>query len=411
MTAGSDPIPPSGPGLLSGAMELRFPEGFIWGSATAAHQIEGGNWNNDWWAWEHDPSSGCVEPSGDACDSFHRYPEDMAILAEFGFGAYRFSLEWSRIEPERGEWSSASLDHYRRMCETCREAGLVPIVTFHHFTSPRWVTEMGGWQNAEVADRFAGFCEKATARLGDLIGWACTLNEPNIVALMGYLVGIFPPGKQDIAARRAVNDVFIDAHLKAGAAIRSGPGDFPVGLTLSMTDYQSVDEGEQRAARIRRHAEDVYLEAARGDDFIGVQCYSRSRVSAEGTLGPEPGVETTQMGYEFWPEALEATIRRACEVTDGVPVMVTENGIGTDDDARRVEYVSRALSGVHRCISDGIDVRGYIYWSALDNFEWTLGYGPTFGLVAVDRESFERRPKPSAAWLGGIARDNSMVSP
>jgi beta-glucosidase len=391
-------------------MDLRFPDGFVWGTATAAHQIEGGNWNNDWWAWEHEPASGCVEPSGDACDSFHRYPEDIALLAELGFGAYRFSLEWSRIEPEQGEWSAASLDHYRRMCATCQEAGLVPVVTFHHFTSPRWVSALGGWENPEVADLFARYCEKATSHLGDLIGWACTLNEPNIVALMGYLAGVFPPGRQDVALRRAVNGVLIDGHEKAASALRSGPGDFPVGLTLSMTDYQAEEGAEQRAARIRRNAEDVYLEAAREDDFIGVQCYSRSRVGPDGVLGPAPGVETTQMGYEFWPEALEATVRRAWEVTDGVPVFVTENGIGTDDDTRRVEYVTRALGGVRRCLDDGIDVRGYTYWSALDNFEWTLGYGPTFGLVEVDRHSFERRPKPSAAWLGAIARANALVT-
>jgi beta-glucosidase len=387
---------------------LRFPDGFLWGTATAAHQVEGGNWNNDWWEWEHQPGSGCAEPSGDACDHYWRYPQDLEMLAGLGFGAYRFSLEWSRIEPEEAEWSLASLDHYRRMCAACHEAGLVPIVTFHHFTTPRWVARQGGWAEPRTADLFARYCERAAAHLGDLLGWACTLNEPNIVALMGYLAGVFPPGCQDVGLRRRANEVLIDAHRKGAEAIRSGPGQAPVGMTLSMTDYQAVEGGEARLERIRRSMEDVYLEAARQDDFFGVQCYTRMRVGPSGALGPEPGAELTQMGYEFWPQCLEATVRRAWEQTGGVPVLVTENGIGTEDDSRRVAYVTEALGGLHRCIADGIDVRGYLYWSALDNFEWALGYMPKFGLVEVDRQSFERRPKPSASWLGAVARANAL---
>lgn len=390
-------------------MELHFPDRFVWGTATAAHQVEGGNWNNDWWAWEHDPASGCAEPSGDACDHYYRYPQDIRMLADLGFNSYRFSLEWSRIEPERDEWSTASLDHYRRMCAACHENGLTPIVTFHHFTTPRWVASSGGWESAATADLFARFCERVTAHIGDLMGWACTLNEPNIVALMGYLAGVFPPGVQDRARRTAVTELLVSAHLKGADAIRAGRGDAPVGLTLSMTDYQAVEGGESRRDRIRRSAEDVFLEAARQDDFVGVQCYSRARIGPQGMLGPEEGVETTQMGYEFWPEALEATVRRAWEVADGVPVLVTENGIGTGDDTRRLEYVRRALAGVRACLDDGVDVRGYVYWSAMDNFEWSLGYAPTFGLVGVDRTTFERRPKPTAAWLGSVARANALV--
>jgi beta-glucosidase len=389
-------------------MRIDFPEGFLWGTATAAHQVEGGNWNNDWWMWEHDPTSPCVEVSGDAVDHFYRYPDDLKLLAELGFNTYRFSLEWSRIEPENGEFSKSALDHYRRVCATCRDNGLTPVVTFHHFTTPRWVCHLGGWEEPDAADWFARYVERTSAALGDLIGWACTFNEPNVVATMGYLAGVFPPGRRDPQLRRAVNDIMIDAHHKAVGAIRSGPGDAPVGLTLSMSDWQAVDGGESRRDRIRRNMEDVYLEAARGDDFIGVQTYSRTRVGPDGALGPEDGVELTQMGYEFWPDSLEATIRRAWEVTDGVPVYVTENGIGTDDDTRRIAYIATALQGVRRCLDDGIDIRGYTCWSALDNFEWALGYMPTFGIIAVDRETQERTPKPSARWLGRIAQENGF---
>ncbi|HEY2428445.1 MAG TPA: family 1 glycosylhydrolase, partial [Acidimicrobiales bacterium] len=329
-----------------------FPDGFLWGTATAAHQVEGGNWNNDWWAWEHTLGSGCVEPSGDACDHYHRYGQDLALVGGLGFNAYRFSVEWSRIEPEPGLWSNAELDHYRRVCDACHEHGLAPMVTFHHFTTPRWVAHRGGWQDPDTAHRFAEFCSRAAGRLGDVISWAATFNEPNVVAMMGYQAGIFPPGRRDPQMRREVTDVMLDAHREAGAALRAAPGAFPVGLTLSMTDFQAIDDGEERVARYRRSGEDPWLEAAAGDDFIGVQTYTRMRVAAGGPVGNEPGVPTTQMGYEDWPEALEGCIRRAHEVVGpGVPIIVTENGISTDDDGRRIAFVRRALEGVLACLA------------------------------------------------------------
>jgi beta-glucosidase len=174
-----------------------------------------------------------------------------------------------------------------------------------------------------------------------------------------------------------------------------------------MLDLQAIPGGEEATHHIRKELEDTYLEATQGDDFIGVQTYSRVRVGPDGPIGPEEGVELTQMGYEFWPEALEASIRRAIAVT-GLPAIVTENGIGTADDTRRIAYVERALRGVAACLRDGLDVRGYTYWSALDNFEWSLGYRPTFGLIAVDRLTQERKVRPSARWLGGVASANGF---
>ena len=386
----------------------RFPDGFLWGTATAAHQVEGNNWNNDWWAWEHAPGTPCKEPSGDAVDHWHRFPQDIALLAALGFDTYRFSVEWSRIEPEDGEFSAVALDHYRRVCATCREHGINPMVTYHHFTSPRWVTADGGWDADVTTDRFLRFAERVTEHLSDLLHSVCTFNEPNAVALMGYVAGLFPPGLTDPAARRRVNDRFVLTHQRAVPVIKAA-ADVPVGLTLAMTEWAAVGEGsEARVERYRSASEDVYLDGAKGDDFVGVQTYSRTRVGPDGILGPEPGVETTLMGYEFWPEALEATIRYAWEVTDGTTLIVTENGIGTDDDTRREEYLRRALAGVVRCLDDGIDLRGYVQWSLMDNFEWVLGYDPTFGIVAVDRRTQERTVKPSGRWLGSVARANAL---
>jgi beta-glucosidase len=387
---------------------IEFPEGFLWGVATAAHQIEGGNTNNDWWDWEHNPSSGTAESSGDACDSFHRWREDVDLVAGMGLGAYRFSLEWSRIEPAEGEWSVASLDHYRRMCAACRGRGIQPVVTFHHFTTPRWLAARGGWEAPDAPERFARFVARATAHFGDLIGSACTINEPNVIGVMAFNKGTFPPGVADDLTRHlAVNETMVRAHRLAVEELRAGPGSFPVGLTLSMAEL--VDAGD--GAGVRDAAEEIlenfFLRGTKGDDFVGVQCYTRIRFGPQGEIGNEPGVSLTQMGYEYWPRVAEYTVRRAAAYS-GLPVVVTENGIATLDDAERIAYLSEALRGVRRCLDDGVDVRGYFVWSLLDNFEWDHGYGPKLGLVAVDPVTFERRPKPSALWFGDVARANAI---
>ncbi len=390
------------------AAELAFPPGFVWGTATAAHQIEGANVNNDWWDWEHAEGSPCVASSGDACDSWHRALEDVALVVSLGLGAYRFSLEWSRIEPAEGEWSRGALDHYRRQCGALAEAGLAPVVTFHHFTSPRWFARRGGWEAPDAASCFGRFVERAADQLGDLIGWACTINEPNVVAVLGYLSGQYPPGVTGELARcRAVMATLIDAHHHAVEALRSGPGDFPVGLTLSMEELVAAEGGEATRTAAEELTENTFLRATADDDFVGVQCYERTILGLGGRLDPPPGTRLTQMGYEYWPQVVEHTVRRAAAVS-GRPVVVTENGIATVNDAERIEFLDEALRSLHRCLADGVDVRGYFVWSLLDNFEWTHGFGPKLGLCAVDPVTFERRPKPSAHWFAEVARTGRL---
>ena len=390
-------------------MSVNFPNEFLWGAASASHQIEGGNWNNDWWAFEHQPGTPCKEPSGDACDSYHRYAEDIALVRDLGLGAYRFSIEWSRIEPEDSEFSRAALEYYRRVLATCHENDVRPVVTFHHFSTPRWMANLGGWENEQIVDRFARYCERAVAQLGDLVAIGCTINEPNIVSLMGYMLGAFPPGRSDRGAYAVVNENLKAAHRRAYDALKSGPGDFPVGSCVAMGDWWAPEGAEEILAKARYRHEGQHLEILKGDDFVGVQAYSRTRLGENGhAIGPEAGVEMVpSMHYEFWPNALNVAVRHAAEVAQ-TPIYVTENGLGHHDDTRRIAYVQGALEGLGTCLADGIDVRGYFYWSLLDNFEWAFGYGPQFGLASVDRETFVRTPKPSATWFGEIARTNQL---
>jgi beta-glucosidase len=395
----------------SNKAEFSFPEDFLWGVATAAHQIEGGNVNNDSWEREHDPNSGYAESSGDACDSLHRWPEDIELIEAMGLGAYRFSLEWSRIEPAEGEFSNAAMDYYRRICAACRERNIIPVVTFHHFTTPTWLSALGGWEAADAPERFSRFVTRAGDHLGDLIGWACTMNELNLIGVRSYEPDASSPEAKDNFLRHlAINEAMVRAHRLGVDALRSGPGDFPIGLTLSMDEMVADPGGETVLEAAREILEDTFFRATDGDDFIGVQCYSRVHFGPEGQAPDDPAVPTTQMGYEYWPQGVEYCARRAAAMT-GLPVLLTESGIATDDDAERITYLAEVLRGVKRALDDGVDIRGYFVWSLLDNFEWSHGFRPKFGLHSVDRQTFVRQPKPSASWYGAVARTNSLVAP
>ncbi|MEI3847207.1 MULTISPECIES: glycoside hydrolase family 1 protein [unclassified Microbacterium] len=389
---------------------LAFPDGFLWGAATAAHQVEGNNIASNWWVMEHAPGTTMVEPSGDAADHFHRYPEDMRLLAEAGLNSYRFSVEWARIEPERGFVSRAMIDHYRRMIDAAREHGLDPTVTLMHFTVPRWFQEDGFWRAADAVDLFARYTETVLPIL-DGVEYVCTINEPNIAAMLAggedaaNLVAHGLP-KPDLG----VADTLLAAHRRASEILHTVPG-IRAGWTIATQAFHSTGEpGADEMLHEYGYPRDFwYLEQSAGDDFVGVQAYTRTFIGPEGPVPVSADVETTLTGWEFFPDALELGVRSAWELSGGVPVLVTENGIATGDDERRIAYTRGALEGLHRAISDGIDVRGYQHWSALDNYEWASGYRPTFGLIAFDHETFARTPKPSLAWLGDVARRGGLA--
>ncbi|MFT3810222.1 MAG: family 1 glycosylhydrolase [Micropepsaceae bacterium] len=401
------------------------PDGFLWGTAISAHQSEGGNTNSDSWLLEHMTPSAYAEPAHDACDAYHHYGEDIALAASLGFNCYRFGIEWARIEPEPGFFSNAALGHYRRMLETCHAHGLQPMVSYNHFTVPRWYAARGGFEAADGAEIFARFAGRVTAALGDLIPYAATFNEANIALLVRIMRR--GRGAETIAAMLAAaakasgSDIFSSvlfsdpdrinaglyaAHKAAMQAIRAERSSITLGLLLTMQQVEGVGENNLAAA-VQQALYGNWLAEADNCDFLGVQTYTRFRVGDKGALPIPEDAERTASGYEYRPQALGATIRLAAASTSR-PIYVTESGIATDDDTRRVAFIDAALDEVRACLDEGIDVRSFIQWSMLDNFEWTAGYGQRFGMVDVDRATFKRMPKPSAYHLGAHARANRI---
>ncbi|MFF1253762.1 glycoside hydrolase family 1 protein [Pseudarthrobacter sp. NPDC058329] len=390
-------------------MTQAFPDAFLWGASTAAHQVEGNNLNNDWWRLEHDAADFGVQFSGDALDSYHRYEEDMRLLSDAGFNSYRFSIEWARIEPSPGKFSRAELAHYRRMIDTAKGLGLTPVVTLHHFTHPIWF-DKDRWLADDAVDAFCRYVEQACTIL-DGVEWVCTINEPNVVAVNHGMQRQIAAGEPFRAEGGYLPDpevgrALIAAHQAAVKIVRSKT-DAKVGWTVANQALVAAPGAEDKHAEVQHIWEDMYLEAARGDDFIGVQSYTSQIVDENGIIAHPEHPDNTLMGWAYRPDALGIAVRHTRDVLGDMPILITENGIATSDDERRIAYTADALRHLKDTINDGADVRGYLHWSLLDNFEWGR-WEPTFGLVSVDRETFERHPKPSLQWLGSIARANAI---
>ncbi len=427
----------------------RFEKGFLLGAATAAHQVEGNNTNSDCWAMEQMKYTAYAEPSLDAVDHYNRYEEDILLMKKAGLNAYRFSIEWARIEPEEGHFDKKEMKHYLDVIACCKACGIEPVVTLHHFSSPKWLICKGGWEADTVVEDFSRYVRFVMEYIKDEVKMVCTINEANmglqVAAIMErYIrqmkamaaqiqagtadesqvqvgmnlqkmyegqklaaqenVEVFgtPQPQNFTSARTAHGDELImEAHKAAVAVIREVAPSVKVGLSLSFHDIQAIPGGEERAAKEWDEEFLHYLPAIKEDDFLGVQNYTRSLIGEDGIQPNPEGAELTQMGYEFYPEALEHVIRKVAEEFHG-DLYVTENGIGTADDTRRVAFIETATKGVESCIADGIPVKGYFYWTLMDNFEWQKGYSMTFGLIAVDRTTQTRIPKESLKVLGDL---------
>jgi beta-glucosidase len=385
------------------------PAVFLWGASTSPHQVEGNNTTSDWWARENGEHA-YGERSGDAMDSYHRYREDMQLLADAGLNAYRFGIEWARLEPVEGHFSLAERDHYARMIATAHELGLTPVVTLHHFTVPAWFAAAGGWLNPDAQILFTRYVEFVTPILQD-VEWVCTINEPNMLSMMTKLAKIMQEGGATgaITAQNLplpdpeIGRILAEVHRAAVEVIRRDTS-AKVGWTIALQAFTPTAGNEEVFRDVSYLWEDLYLEAGRADDFIGVQAYSSQEVGPDGPIPHPDSPDNTLVNTAYRPDALGIALRHAWAVGQGTPLLVTENGIATADDERRIAYTTTALEHLAGAMSDGVHVLGYLHWSALDNFEWGH-FEPTFGLIAVDRTTFRRSPKPSLAWLGGVARN------
>ena len=318
-----------------------------------------------------------------------------------GLNAYRFSVEWARVEPTEGTFSEEALDHYEAIVDRCLEVGMAPVVTFNHFTSPHWFAMRGSWLDPEAPALFARYCDAVMERFGDRIAYAVTMNEPNLARLLSWLE--LPDFVRDleratleaasaatgVARYRLANvmlpeemDAMADGltagHLAGKAAIKARRADLPVGLSIAVVD--DVVVGDDASVRDRKRAEvyERWLELARDDDFVGVQNYERVPYDGNGAVPPAEGAPINQMGTAVEPLSLAGAVRYAHEAA-GVPVLVTEHGMSTDDDTLRAGFIEPSLAGLHELIAEGVPVLGYLHWTLMDNFEWIFGYGHQLG--------------------------------
>lgn len=441
-----------------------FPAGFLWGAATSAFQTEGsldadGRGESVWDAFTR--RAGAIEGGGDAsvaCDSYRRWPEDLDLLGEMSLGAYRFSVGWSRIMPDgRGRVESRGLDHYERLVDALLERHIVPVLTLNHWDMPQALMADGGWAGRSSVDAFAEYATAVADRLADRVSWWITQNEPWVVSLLGYRLGIHAPGVRDLAAsvvaghhmmlgHGVVADLLRPRGVRVGVALNLLPC---VPATGSASDaaaawgsdgycnrwYLDVLAGHGYPPDTREHYERALgrelTEIRDGDeaaiggrsDFLGVNFYTRRVVAAAPVtdqrpfpwvvLAGSPDVQRTDEGREVVPEALGDLLVRLHREYAGLPVLVTENGAAYGDapvhdgrvhDVRRQAFLRRHLQAIAEAMAAGADVRGYFHWSLLDNFEWALGYRPRFGLVHVDYRTGQRTLKDSGRVYGEVAR-------
>ncbi len=423
---------------------VNFPDQFLWGTATAAHQVEGNNDGNDWWAFEHRP--GAIwhgDRSGLACDWWRNAERDFDLMAEMGHNTHRLSVEWSRIEPEEGVFDAAAIARYREMLTGLRQRGIEPMVTLFHFSSPLWLARQGGWRNPAAVGHFRRFVRHAVEQLGDLVTLWCTINEPNVYAALGYLWGEHAPGEKSLALYFRVLRHLLEAHAAAYRVIHALDGGAQVGLVKNVQIFEALDGEDAVAQRLAGFLDSFFNDVtfrAVGDgrlrfplslglgshgplvdsvDFWGVNYYSRQRVSLRGPGGglagllqPTPGAETSDHGRngtygEVYPAGLYRVLKRVAGL--GKPLYVTENGLPDADDDQRPRFLLSHLAQMQRAIAEGVDVRGYYHWSFTDNFEWAEGWALRFGLVALDQETQERTPRPSARLYSDIIRAKAIT--
>lgn len=390
--------------------KLQFPAKFLLGAASSAHQVEGNNTKNDWWMNEQ---TGRLPKSGPACDHYNRYEEDFKIAKKLGLNAFRISIEWSRIEPSEGKWNGKEIEHYKKVLKTLKELGMTRMVTLHHFTLPTWVTEFGGFETKRGVEAFARFAWFIAENLGDEIDLWCTINEPRVYIGQGYVNAVWPPFKKNYFQALNAFLKLIDAHKAAYRAIKEVRPEAKVGVVENLPYNEPFSSSHLLDRLLTKFVtffvNDYFLDRVRNEmDFVGLNYYFYHHLKFHHKHGGQDMNQNrfeeyrhehskfirSDMGWRLFPEGLYHLLKDLKRYKK--PIYVTENGLADAKDAHRYEYIKEALAAVKRSMDEGVDVRGYFYWSLTDNYEWADGYWPRFGLVKMDYETQKRTIRDSA---------------
>jgi beta-glucosidase len=408
---------------------LTFPKRFLWGAATSAHQIEGKT-HNQWTEWElenakskaaqasykldyldnwPDIEAEAKDPnnyvSGKATDHYDRYKQDFDLLTAMNMNAFRFSIEWSRVEPAEGAWNVEAFEHYKKYTAELKRRGIEPVVTLFHFTLPVWFAEKGGFENRGNIKYFVRFADKIVRELGANVRLIITINEPEIYANESYMVGNWPP---NITSRRKTWQVLnnlASAHNQAAAAIHAINRRYKVSIAKNSNYFYAGDDAwlSIKSANIMQYLQDDYFlkKVVKNCDFLGVNYYFSNRVYGYRVHNPDQ--KLSDLGWDLSPGDIQFALERLNEKYN-LPIIITENGLADVDDSRRQWWITQTLIGMQRAMDNGVKLEGYLHWSLLDNFEWDKGRWPRFGLAKVDYVTFERTLRPSAVWFSKIIK-------
>jgi beta-glucosidase len=394
--------------------KFKFPQGFLWGTATSAHQIEGNNFNSDWWEYEQNKPPGQMyprEPSLDGCDSYNKYEEDFELCKKMNNNAVRISIEWARIEPYKGQFDQEQLDHYKKMLKAAKDKGLKTFVTLHHFTNPIWFARKKGWANLFSPGYFAKYAKKCAEELDEYVDVYLTINEPQVYTMMGYVLGLWPPARVSIPDSLMVQVNFIKAHIKAYKEIKK-VSDKEVGIVKNIVWYEVADDSKMKfldsifvKVTYWLNSHFILSPVKKNMDVIGLNYYFTNRIRHF----KRANLDDRQTDLNWWvkPDGLYNVLKSLKKYNK--PIYITENGLADAWDTQRIGFIRDMLYSAARAIKEGVDLKGYFHWSLLDNFEWHEGFWPKFGIVEVKRwENQKRVPRPSFEYYSDISKNNQV---
>ncbi len=386
-------------------MILKFPKNFLWGTATSAYQVEGGIKNCDWAEWKD---------AGLACDHYNRYEEDFDLAKNILHNnAHRFSIEWSRIEPEKGKWNFKEIEHYKKVLLSLKKHNLKPFVTLHHFTNPLWLVKEGGWENKKVIDYFARYSEFVVQNLGEYVDFWITINEPLVYILEGYVVCNWPPAKKSLLKRFNVLFNMIKAHKAAHTIIQRIDPSAKISIATNNMFFEPYEKKsflDKFSSSMSSYFWNRYFlnKVKKYSDFIGLNYYFHNRIQFPLKTKSYNSTTSSDLGWEIYPKGIYYVLKELQRYKK--PIYIMENGIADAKDKYCSKFIVDHLKWVHQAIQEGVDIRGYFHWSLIDNFEWAEGFKPRFGVIEIDHNNnLQRKPRASAKVYGQICKNNAII--